>query len=101
MKRIVVDIEENKNIDVKLIGEHFSKRTLLQVLKAIRMEYRRKVIMHQRNITMEANKSRAEAKAEAEEKVEIDSLGENSNGITRAKTESGLPAVVQPRTNAS
>ena len=79
-KKIIVNVRENKKVAVTFLGPHMSKRELIQVLRAIRLEYRHRVVLYRRNITLEVQKRRIEAEA----KTRTEDLGESSNDtITR------------------
>lgn len=95
-KKIIVNVEDNKKVSVTFLGPHMSKRELIQILRAIRLEYRHKVVLYRRNITLKVQRSRVEveakAKVEEEEKKKTEDLGEKSHGNPVTRPEQ----VIQP-----
>ncbi len=49
-RKLICNILDNAEIDVKFFGGHLTKRELLQLLKAIRLEYRRRIRVYRQNM---------------------------------------------------
>jgi len=62
MAKVTAVIESNGVITVDFQGRHFSKRQLLQLIKAIKLEYRRRRHLYRRDMLAKAavNVKRAE-----------------------------------------
>jgi len=48
--KIVISLMEDGNVDVKFPENHFSKRYLMRILKALKLEYRRNVREYRKQI---------------------------------------------------
>ena len=75
-RKIMIDLAENGIVSVKFLGGHVCKRELLRILKAIRLEYRRKVRVYRSNLIARASQRR---RVEETKQIEAEKQGVNSD----------------------
>ncbi len=78
VRKIMIDLAENGMVSVKFLGNHICKRELLRILKAVRLEYRRKIRLYRSNLVAKASQRR---RAEEIKQVEAE-----KQGVTNGET---------------
>ena len=68
-KKIICSVEDSGAIDVELIGPHMDKRTLLRVIKAIKLEYRKSIILYRKQMMADRIKKEQKNKIETNERI--------------------------------
>lgn len=64
MRRVVCLIEDSGGVSARIVGGHLTKRELLRVLKAIKLEYRHSVRTYRQKMIVERSEEVVEATAE-------------------------------------
>jgi len=79
MIKVICNIDDKGKISVNFLGDNLRKRGLLQLLKAIRLEYRRRVRLYRRQMLVDASVERKKLDG-IETEAEVAKLGVDDNG---------------------
>lgn len=104
MRKLICNIEDSGAVEVKFEGAHLNKRELLRLLKAIRLEYRRRIRSYRSELMANQSRQKREAEENAERiderskeideelaaetsKADVKNVGVKEDGITETKDE--------------
>ena len=64
IRKVICDVEDSGSVIARIVGGHITKRELLRVLKAIRLEYRHNVRKYRQTLLVKGQKQAVEDEAE-------------------------------------
>ena len=81
MRRLICEIQDSGAVTAKFIGGAVTKRELLRLEKAIRLQYRQRVRLHRANLMASQIKQKVEAEKPEEDKKKV-GVTQDGNSVT-------------------
>ena len=84
MRKLICQIEDSGAVTAAFEGGHISKRELLRLIRAIKLQYNANVRVYRSSIRVQANKNKLEEETEIAKKEGVNKDGERpENTVTR------------------